>query len=59
MRAKAAPNGVQRLGRVLHWTFVGLGCLCLFGVGNDIGFAGGAVGLALFGRALRYVMAGE
>lgn len=60
MRAKAEPNGVQRLGRVSHWTFVGLGGLfCILAVGGDIGLLGVALGLVLSGRALRYVMAGE
>lgn len=59
MRARAEPNGVQRLARVLHWAFVGLGALCLLAVASDIGFAAAAVGLAIFGRALRYIMAGE
>lgn len=62
MNAEAAPSGVQRLARVLHWTFVGLGVWCfVWDLMNpfSIGFAVGAVGLALFGRTLRYVMAGE
>lgn len=61
---KLNPNGFQRLARVLHWTFLGGAALCVLaapGQGPDyyLPLALGAAALAMFGRALRYIMAGE
>ena len=62
--AKLEPNGVQRLARVLHWSFASGAVACIMGTifdGPDgrLGFAIAAIGLAMFGRALRYIMAAE
>jgi hypothetical protein len=61
---KPDPNGVQRLARVLHWCFAAGAVAFVVGAivnsGPDrTGCLAVAVGFALFGRALRYVMAGE
>jgi hypothetical protein len=61
---KLNPNGLQRLARVLHWALLGGAALCVVaapGQGSDYygPLALGAAGFVLFGRALRYVMAGE
>ena len=64
MHPKLDPNGVQRLARVLHWVFVGGAMICV-SVGASAGRYDGAaflvraVILPVFGRALRYIMAGE
>jgi hypothetical protein len=61
--AKADPNGIQRLARVLQWCFAAGAAACVLGaiLNSDsyTGYAIGAVSLAMFGRAVRYVMAGE
>jgi len=67
---KSDPGGIGRLGRVLHWFFAL--CACAFVVGGayyvlsgidtqsgmaSIVFGGGSC--LMFGRALRYILAGE
>lgn len=63
IRPKPEPNGVQRLARVLHWGFASGALACLIAIpfpGEDrLGLLGAVVGLAMFGRVLRYIMAGE
>lgn len=62
-------GAVGRLGRVMHWLFAAMALAFVVGgasaigtppLGNAlaaIGFGGG--GCLLFGRALRYILAGE
>lgn len=70
-KLKAEPGGVARLGRVLHWLFVA--CALAFVIGGFywVGLSDGepllalslnggfAAGFFMFGRALRYIFAGE
>lgn len=68
---KAAPGGIARLGRVLHWLFVAIAAAFVIGGGFSfltaeygresalaVMFFGGG-GFFLFARALRYILAGE
>jgi hypothetical protein len=60
---KIDPNGIQRFARVVHWGCCTGAAICLLAGFNDVealpAFAAGALGLCMFGRTLRYILAGE
>lgn len=72
--SKTETTALGRIGRVLHWLFTAAAIALIAGGlavlpsllnpysnagGAALGFAGGAVGVYLFGRALRYIMSNE
>jgi hypothetical protein len=61
--AKPDPNTFQRLARVLHWCFAGCAVICVAAVMNPLTdhvmLLVSAIALAMFGRGLRYILAGE
>lgn len=71
-KIKPDPNGVARLGRVLHWGIALLGVIIISGGlwsgfqyqdywdrMNTFAYAGFGVFVFMCGRAVRYVLAGE
>lgn len=66
---KAAPGGIARLGRVLHWLFVAVAAAFAIGGAffltqeynreSGLGMLLTGGGFFLFARALRYILAGE
>ncbi len=67
---KAAPGGIARLGRVLHWLFVAIAAAIVINGAfefltseydrtPDLALSLFGGGVFLFARALRYILAGE
>lgn len=69
---KANPGCLGRLGRVLHWAISAGAAVTLFaavytlaiaqteyGPRDALGMAAASIGIFVFGRALRYVLAAE